>query len=141
MKTTVPSFKKLGTTELKLLKNLTLFLVLFLVRYFSTLRFVLLIMISTFRKIHFASKIYFSCRNRTRKVASPAPEPSSQFFGIGVAGSEDLQSSDRSEPEGLALCERKPGTLNVLILSKSNTLSLRKSKKPSYLLSFWGTPT
>ena len=33
-------------------------------------RFVLLIMISTFRKIHFASKIYFSCRNRTRKVAS-----------------------------------------------------------------------
>ena len=38
----------------------------------SSLRFVLLIMISTFRKIHFASKIYFSCRNRTRKVASPA---------------------------------------------------------------------
>ena len=34
------------------------------------------------------------------------------FFGIGVAGSKDLQSSDRSEPEGLALCERKPGTLN-----------------------------
>ena len=32
-----PVSKKLGTTELKLLKNLTLILVLFLVRYFSTL--------------------------------------------------------------------------------------------------------
>ena len=32
-----PVSKKLGTTELKFLKNLTLILVLFLVRYFSTL--------------------------------------------------------------------------------------------------------
>ena len=48
-------------------------------------------------------------RARLSPHVERAPEPSSQFFGIGVAGSKDLQSSDRSEPEGLALCERKAG--------------------------------